>query len=188
MNSFIEFVRSNRVARISFALLVPALFLAVGIATGIGAARAISYLETRSLWFSVPPPPSEAIGLIGAGSGCVYVNAVDGELHYYCESRDGSEGIWDRLDEPPSILAGSCTEDVFPETPRGTIEVVEHCFGNEFLDASSFALLDDGTIKIYRFQTTSAMGQIGRAIGGIILGAVAGLIVGIGVVVVALSE
>ena len=118
----------------------------------------------------------------------MYVKALDGHLYSYCEQYDGEEGVWQRLDEPSRIISGPCSEDDIPEPPKKTIEVVEYCFGREFLDNTGFALLEDGTMRIYRISTTSAMGQIGRAIGGIILGAVAGLIVGIGVVVVILPE
>ena len=188
MTSFLQFVRSKRIASVAFSVIVPVLFLIIGIAAGIGVWRARAYLDAHSLWYRIPTPPAEPIGLIGARPGCVYLNAEDGQAYSYCETREGYEGIWQALDEPPRIVAERCSAGIFSEPPRRTTETVEFCIEHEFLDATSFALLEDGRIMLYRVVTDSAMGYIGRAIGAIVLGAVAGLIVGIGVVVIALPE
>jgi hypothetical protein len=180
-------IRSHTYGRVAFALIIPLMFLVLGSGAGLGIANLLAYLETKSVWVELPQAPSEPVEMIGANSGCVFVNSVDGNVYMYCERYSTNQDPWERLDEPARILDSECPDDAFPDPPRGTIQAVEHCFGHEVLDYSQFALLEDGMIKMYWIQTDSAMGQLGRGFSAIFFGSIIGLVLGIGAVVVVLT-
>jgi hypothetical protein len=171
---------------ILFALLTPVVCLGLGYASGRGIAFIESYYDTKSTWINLPDPPAEPIEIIEVGPGYIEVRAADENIYIYQHpDRDRSwilcdEG-YDDCEDPIEYLDSYCPDDAFPPLPKEVMQVADFCIQHEYHDFSRFALLENGSIKLYRIMTKHAYDQFFLAFlfiyGGAFIGFLSGIII-----------